>query len=129
MYNTRDIKMGVWALFCMKCGKQTVDDQVFCDDCLEIMAQYPVKPETHVQLPNRPELAARKSAPRKKKLTLKEQNERLKKSLRVLTATLAVTLLAFAVTVSLLIHTAQDRGVKESIGKNYNTVNTDGNGR
>lgn len=121
--------MGVWALFCMKCGKQTVDDQVFCDDCLEIMAQYPVKPGTHVQLPNRPEPAAKKPASRKKVLTLKEQNDRLRKSLRVLTATLAVALLAFAVTVSLLVHTAQDRGAKESIGKNYNTVNTDGNGR
>lgn len=116
-------------MFCMKCGKQVKDDQVFCDACLEDMEKYPVKPETHVQLPNRPESAAKKAAPKKKKLTLKEQNDRLQKALRILAATLAVTLLAFAVTVSLLIHTAQERGVKEAVGKNYNTVNTDAEGR
>ena len=38
---------------CMKCGKTTTNEQVFCDDCLQVMAKHPVKPGTPVYLPQR----------------------------------------------------------------------------
>lgn len=116
-------------MFCMKCGKQTKDEQVFCDGCLRVMEQYPVKPGTHVQLPNREAPAAKKPVHRRKPLSVKEQNNRLRKTLRWMTTVLAVALLALTVTVSMLIHTVQDRDMKGAIGKNYNTVNTDAGGQ
>ena len=38
---------------CMKCGVEIPEKQVFCDHCLEVMAQYPIKPDAHVHLPKR----------------------------------------------------------------------------
>ena len=38
---------------CMRCGKETKEDQAFCDECLEEMERYPIKPGTPIQLPLR----------------------------------------------------------------------------
>ena len=35
----------------MKCGKETKSDRFFCQECLEDMERYPVKPDTPVYLP------------------------------------------------------------------------------
>lgn len=36
---------------CLKCGRDVDEDQVFCEDCLEEAAQYPVDPNAAVYLP------------------------------------------------------------------------------
>ena len=41
------------AVSCMRCGKETEVDQVFCDECLTDMERHPVKPGTPIQLPQR----------------------------------------------------------------------------
>lgn len=38
---------------CLKCGEATQKNRVFCDACMQIMQQYPVKQETAIQLPRR----------------------------------------------------------------------------
>ena len=48
-------------MYCMKCGKEIKENQVFCEACLVTMGKYPVKPGTVVRLPQR------KSAPAAKK--------------------------------------------------------------
>ena len=50
---------------CMKCGNHTEDGQVFCARCQEMMEDYPVKPDTHIQLPVRNVEALPKKQPRK----------------------------------------------------------------
>ena len=67
---------------CMKCGKETGDGQVFCDSCLEVMAQYPVKPDTVVTLPPARVLSNDKKNARKKELSPKELLRRQKKLLK-----------------------------------------------
>ena len=47
---------------CMKCGKDTQDGWMFCAHCLEVMEVYPVKPDTHIQLPVRGEKETAKNA-------------------------------------------------------------------
>ena len=37
---------------CIKCGKDTLGQDVFCKECLEVMADYPVKPGTPVLIPD-----------------------------------------------------------------------------
>ena len=64
---------------CMKCGKKTKDTQVFCDACLEVMAQYPVKPDVHVQLPNR---SPAKKASYKRPPSAEEQIIRLRSRIK-----------------------------------------------
>ena len=68
---------------CIKCGKETQDNHVFCESCLVVMDKYPVKPDTAIHLPNRQEGAVTKKPPSKKKaLPPEEQLLRLKKANR-----------------------------------------------
>jgi len=61
-------------MICLKCGKKTKEDHVFCDKCLTTMEAYPVKPDVHIQLPNRSAAAAAKKAgPKRRQLTAEEQ--------------------------------------------------------
>ena len=112
-------------MLCMKCGKKTGENQVFCDDCLATMAAYPVKPDAIVQLPSRPETPVKKATPRKKTLSPEAQLLRSRKTIKRLSTVLACTLLALCLTVSFLVHIVQERNDEDSIGKNYSTMNTD----
>lgn len=80
---------------CMKCGKETSENQVFCDHCLDVMQQYPVKPDAHVHLPKNSAShePAKKSAKKKRIPSPEEQISSLK--LRVLRLRLAVVVLLF----------------------------------
>lgn len=113
-------------MYCMKCGKETTDSQVFCDACLVIMDKYPVKPGTHIQLHPRPEVKPGRSSSRKRSYTPEEQILRLRRGIKGLALALLSCLLALALTVTLLVHTSQQYRESNAIGKNYNTVEADG---
>lgn len=38
---------------CLRCGRKTEENEVFCPECLEVMEQQPVKPDTPIVIPNR----------------------------------------------------------------------------
>ena len=80
-------------MYCIKCGKDTVLDQIFCPDCQQEMERYPVKPNTPVVLPKRPQAPSVKKTPRKKSIPPEEQIANLKRRVRFLTILL---LLLFA---------------------------------
>lgn len=40
-------------MVCLRCGKTTEENEVFCPECLEVMEQQPVKPDTPIVIPNR----------------------------------------------------------------------------
>ena len=113
-------------MYCMKCGKEIKENQVFCDACLVIMDKYPVKPGTHIHIPQRPESASNKPVSRKKSFTPEEQIHRLRRRVKRLALALVCVLLALAMTVTLLVHTVTEYRVNASIGKNYNTIDTTG---
>ena len=46
---------------CMKCGRETRGEDVFCQDCLTEMKKYPVDPGTVVLLPRRKDPSAKKA--------------------------------------------------------------------
>ncbi len=78
-------------MYCMKCGKETQQDQVFCESCLQVMDAYPVKPDAAIQLPIRAQRTpSKKSAHRKRKIPLEEQVANLKKANRRLRLTVFV---------------------------------------
>ena len=114
-------------MFCLKCGKEIPEKQAFCDRCLTVMEQYPVKPDTHILLPNRivPQ-TVKKSAPRKRELTLKERLARSKKAVQWLSIALAVAVFALSLSVTLLVDTLKSKTTNNAIGQNYNTVDTFG---
>ena len=80
---------------CMKCGRETAADEVFCSRCLAEMEEYPVRPGTVVRLPRRrEEPAGKKTHPRRKpQLSSEEQVKGLKKVVRRLVV--VVILLSF----------------------------------
>ena len=110
---------------CMKCGTQIPENQVFCDHCLELMEQYPVKPTVHIHLPKRAlaEDVVRKPVKKKRTLTQEEQIAALK--LKVLRLRLVAAILAFVICVVsgfLALKLYQDFTTPET-GRNY-TIDT-----
>ncbi len=111
-------------MYCMKCGKEIKENQVFCDACLVIMGKYPVKPGTYIQIPQRPSSPTNKAASRRKSIPPEEQVLRLRRRVKSLALSLVCCLLALGLTVSLLVHTVSESQKNAEIGKNYNTVDT-----
>lgn len=58
---------------CLKCGKETKENQVFCSECKQIMEQYPVKPGTPIQLPKRAAPTQEKKVSHKKTQSLEQR--------------------------------------------------------
>lgn len=103
---------------CLKCGKKTGVSQVFCPDCLDIMAQYPVKPDAVVHLPQRaPVVHEKRPVPR-----MAKQLDLLRKRVRWLWGTIVVLVLLLCLTAGLLIHMLKTDAAVRQIGTNYNTA-------
>lgn len=67
---------------CIKCGKDTQANQVFCESCLQVMDAYPVKPDAAIHLPSRTTQPSSKKASRKKAIPAEEQIVGMKKTIR-----------------------------------------------
>lgn len=115
-------------MYCMKCGKEIGEERVFCDECLELMSQYPVRQGTPVHLPSAVPSAEKKVAPKKRQPTPEERLARFQAATRWLAVALVSTLLILSITISLLVNSLNTPAAANDIGKNYNTVNTLGKG-
>ena len=106
---------------CMKCGRETPSEQVFCEDCLVEMEKYPVRPGIVVQLPVRKESSPKKVSKRKA-VPLEEQVRCLKKRTRMLTiAFLLTAALAAAMAYPAIQYLLEDHF---KIGQNYSAIVT-----
>lgn len=106
---------------CMKCGRETEDEQVFCQACLLDMERYPVRPGTLVQLPKRSaNNAPRKNPVKRRTVSLEEQIRILRKRQRALT----IALVLFALLSAVLVVPAARYYMKDrfQIGQNYSVV-------
>ena len=111
---------------CMKCGKKTENEQVFCPRCLEVMEAYPVKPDVHIQLPARPApQKAKKPSHRRRNLTADEQIIYLRSKVRQQWALMAVLAIALLITIGTLFYTAS-KPADPDIGKNYTYIDPTG---
>lgn len=109
---------------CLKCGRETAQGQVFCKDCLAVMADSPVKQGTPVTIPVRSP-KTKTAAP--KQLPAQEQVERLEKRLRrarwcIAVLTAIALILGGLLTYTLLHHDGP------AIGQNYSTATTETKG-
>ena len=90
---------------CMKCGKEILEQQVFCDHCLQVMEAYPVKPDAAIQLPNRQlDASQRKGVNRKKSVSLEEQLHQLKAANRRLLWLCLIFAILWAISIGMLIY-------------------------
>lgn len=105
-------------MYCLKCGKETMDDQAFCLECQKEMAKYPVDPSTAVQLPSRRQAAPKKTV--KRRITPEEQIRILRKRVRLYACLFLAALIAVVcLCVPLILQMGDERG---QIGKNYKTA-------
>lgn len=112
----------VWALQCLKCGKETTGGKVFCDSCLEVMAQYPVNPATPVPAPRVEASTQEKKASRRRPLTEEDTILQLKGLIRLLTITVAILSVLLCLVAGLLLQQLQINQSINAIGRNYTTT-------
>lgn len=105
---------------CMKCGRETDSEQIFCESCLLQMEKYPVKPGTAVKLPERRETTAFRRAPKRRTVNLEEQVKVLKRRVLRLTVILILAVALILLMAPLTIqHLLEDR---YKPGQNYSVV-------
>lgn len=109
---------------CLRCGRETQDDHVFCEGCREEMEKYPVRPGTAVMLPRRREEPVAKKSRRHVHAvpTMEEQVHRLKHQrfwLGLISIVLAASLVSFAA-----ISAAQWKQKVYRPGQNYSAMET-----
>lgn len=110
---------------CMKCGVEIQEGQVFCDHCLEGMAQHPVKPDAHVHLPKRsltPDLA-KKPAKKKRNQTPEEIISGLKRRILRLRLVMVVLIFLLCVISGLFAINLYQQYTAPNTGRNY-TIDT-----
>lgn len=107
---------------CMKCGRETQDETVFCQDCLLEMEKYPVQPGAVVLLPRRRESSVIKKIPKRHVPAPEEQIKVLRKTVMILTIALAVCIAAIVLMFKPTMHYVLDEHVE--IGQNYSSVVT-----
>ena len=113
-------------MYCLKCGRESSKQQVFCDSCLQGMTRYPVKPDARVQLPQRDTPPPSKKAGRQKRIASPEELLPLlkRRNRRLVCAVIALSLVTLLTMVS-LIRQNNSPSTNHHSGKNYN-INTSG---
>ena len=115
-------------MYCLRCGREKSEKQVFCDACLQDMQRHPVKPDATVYIPTRKtEDPSRKNPRRKKKKPTPEEmilllNKRIKR-LRIAILVLLLLLSACCAGIYYAWHHDPDF----VIGQNYQTVESGSN--
>lgn len=109
---------------CLKCGKETGEQDIFCSHCLEVMEQYPVKPGTAIILPQREIESPEKKPARRRELSVKEQLQNHKQTIRWLLVTVCALLVALLFVSGTLLRVLQENDPSQEIGKNYTTTTT-----
>lgn len=108
---------------CMKCGRETVGNQVFCPGCLADMKLHPVKPGAVVQLPTQKAPTQIKKQPRRRSpMTGEARIRELTRRNRLLTLLLIVVLVFAAFFASISTKVIRDLVSQQLVGKNYSTI-------
>ncbi len=106
---------------CMKCGRDTEDQRVFCVDCLLEMEKQPVDPNIPVLLPKRDDSAAKKP-PKRRGPPTEEQVKALQKRCRVLFLLMLIGwALALVLAKPAVQYLMEDHF---ALGQNYSTIIT-----
>lgn len=109
---------------CMKCGRETKSDDVFCQDCLEHMERHPVPENMLAYVPTEKDRSAavKKHAVTHTIVSTDDQVKRLQRE----TDWLRLMVILFAVLSMFLgivsMETLNELKISNLIGKNYKTV-------
>lgn len=106
-------------MYCLKCGRDTKSEQVFCEACVDGMAQYPVKPGTPVNLPRRAPQPPRRPVRRQRILSVEEQLAGVRRTNRKQKWWITVLLILVIVLSTVLVHQMMKPADTDVVGRNY----------
>ena len=105
---------------CLRCGRETDGDHVFCFLCESVMVKQPVKPNTVVTIP---ELAARsRPASVRKPQKTEDDTEQLRRTILQLRLWVCMLMAALMLCVGVLTWQELSREDKPAIGQNYTSI-------
>ena len=105
---------------CLKCGRETPAEQVFCEECLLEMEKYPVKPGTVVLLPRGRDTVSTKKIIKRRVLSTEEQLKAARKQIKALSVAFLVMLLLALLMAYPSVLYLKSRQMK--IGQNYTAI-------
>ena len=109
---------------CMKCGRETKSDAVFCRDCLEHMEKYPIPEHTLVYVPTEKDRVAsvKKNTVAHPVASPEDQVKRLRRKVEVLRLLVILFVAASLFFGILSVETLHELKLTNLIGKNYTAV-------
>ena len=109
---------------CMKCGRETKADDVFCVECLEHMDKRPVMENVLVYVPTEKDRAAavKKITVAHPVVSVEDQLKRLHRKYHIVNLLLIFFMAASIFFAVLSFETLHELNVASLIGKNYTTV-------
>ena len=105
---------------CLRCGRETDGDQVFCFLCESVMVKHPVKPNTVVTIPERS--ARLRSTPVRKPQKQEEDTEHLRRTILQLRLWVCMLMAALMLCVAAITWQELNRPKQPAIGQNYSSI-------
>ena len=105
---------------CLRCGRETDGDQVFCFLCESVMVKQPVKINTVVNIPERP--TRTRTVPVRKPVRLEEDTAHLHRTILQLRLWVCMLMAALMLCVGVLTWQELSRAKEPAIGQNYTSI-------
>ena len=105
---------------CLRCGRETEEEHVFCFLCAAVMMKHPVKPNTVVTIPER-SVRSRNPQPRRQQRQ-EEETEQLQRTIMQLRLWVCMLMAALMLCVGVLTWQELTREEKPAIGQNYHSI-------
>ena len=105
---------------CLRCGRETEEDHVFCFLCEAVMMKHPVKANAVVNIPER-SVRSRNVQPRRQQRP-EEDTEQLHRTIMQLRLWVCMLMAALMLCVALLTWQELSRRDEPAIGQNYSSI-------
>ena len=105
---------------CLRCGRETDGDHVFCFLCESVMVKHPVKPNTVVTIPER--TACARPVPLRKPPSPEEDTGHLRRSIAQLRLWVCMLLAMLILCAAALTWQELNREDGPAIGQNYSSI-------
>ena len=109
---------------CLKCGNAITEKAAFCDQCVQVMEQYPVKPGSIAHLLPRPQRPERKTPDTYRESIEKTKLKGMRRTIRWLVALTLILSALLLLTAGMLLHSIDEPPEAPAIGRNYTTTKT-----
>ena len=113
-------------MHCLRCGRETENEQVFCFLCESVMVKHPIKPHTVVTIPDR--AAATQAAPVRKPAWQEVDPAPLRRTIGHLRLWVGMLLAMLMLCAALLTWQELRRTDGPAIGQNYSSITEQTNG-